>query len=287
MAEDYTFMDDWTDEEVADFKEEAREKEISLEGASGGMETAFPAEKIVAEGDSWFDYLPGTDIIDCLRSHYNYVIRNYAKAGDTLENMIYGTEIDSYFDRISPTIERVLKKIKALQPKVFLFSGGGNDIAGEEFASFLNHKSSGLPPLREDYVDTMVNTVFRKYFEDLISRVEAVSPATYIVTHGYGHTIPTGKGVTFLIFTFVGPWIRPALAKKGIFDKAEQRETVARMIDAYNNMLHQLAESNDSFIYVDLRHEIDPEDDWVNELHLKNSAYARVTDKIHKAISEL
>lgn len=48
--------------------------------------------KIVAEGDSWFDYFPGTDFIDCLRKHHGYYLeKNYAKAGDTLENMIYGT----------------------------------------------------------------------------------------------------------------------------------------------------------------------------------------------------
>ncbi len=274
-------MDNWTSEQVADFKEEA------LDAESSDLESAFKPEYIVAEGDSWFDYLPGTDIIDCLRYHHGYRIKNYAKAGDTLENMIYGTEIDRSFGRVSPTIERVLKKIEAMQPRIFLFSGGGNDIAGDEFASFLNHKDSGLASLREDYVNTMVNSVFRKYFDDLIAKVATASANTNIVTHGYGHTIPTGEGVDFLIFTFAGPWLRPALAQKGIFDRVEQRKTVEQMINAYNDLLSQLAVANDRFIYVDLRGEIDPENDWVNELHLKNSAYARVAEKIHQMIREL
>lgn len=288
MANDYAYMDKWTSEQVADFKEEAREAEVPVSDVESlGLESFTKAQKIVAEGDSWFDYLPGTDLIDCLRSHHSYSIKNFAKAGDTLENMIYGTEIDRHFERISPTIERVLKKLKVLQPRIFLFSGGGNDIAGDEFESFLNHKNSGLPSLREEYADTMINTVFRKYFEDLIDKVKAVSPETNIVTHGYGHTLPTGKGVDFLIFSFAGPWLRPALARKGIFNWDEQRETVAHMIDAYNEMLIQLASAKDRFFHIDLRTEIDPENDWINELHLKNSAYARAADRIHRVINDL
>ena len=73
------------------------------------------------------------------------MIESFAKAGDTLENMIYGTGINRQFQRVNPTIELVLGRIHALQPKVVLFSGGGNDVAGDEFESYLNHKSSGLP----------------------------------------------------------------------------------------------------------------------------------------------
>lgn len=48
--------------------------------------------KIVAEGDSWFDYsLAGIDIVDCLRAYHRYKVKTFASAGDTLENMIYGS----------------------------------------------------------------------------------------------------------------------------------------------------------------------------------------------------
>ncbi|WP_296824796.1 hypothetical protein, partial [Sulfurovum sp.] len=81
-----------------------------------------------------------------------------------------------------------------------------------------------LSPLRNDYIDYMIHVVFKKYFEYLIAKVAAKSPNTHILTHGYGHTIPTGKGVNFLIFTFAGPWLRPALTMKRIFDSSQQRE---------------------------------------------------------------
>jgi lysophospholipase L1-like esterase len=278
---------------VAAFKESARlgageqvSGEPSLE-AFGLEATGGSLGKLVAEGDSWFDYLPGTDLIDCLKGLFNYDIENYAKAGDTLENMIFGTGINRRFERVSPQIDTVLKRIGQLQPKVFLFSGGGNDVAGDEFESYLNHKHSGLPALREAVAEQMIEQVFRKYFEDLIARVAARSPDTHIVAHGYGHTVPTGEGVDFLFFTFAGPWLRPALAKKGILDTNEQRSVVFLLIDAYNEMLKSLDQAHAKFHHVDLRSILNPDTDWANELHLKNSAYARSAKQIHDKMQTL
>ncbi len=283
MGKTYKQMDKWSSEQVAEFKEQGRRRQVS---AVRTLKAAEPVQ-LVAEGDSWFDYLPGTDIIDCLRNYYNYEIDNYAHVGDTLENMIYGTGINRKFQRTPPSIDMVLKRLGEVKPKVFLFSGGGNDVAGDEFESYLNHKLSGLAVLRQDFLGQMINVIFRKYYEDLIQKVAAVSPDTHIITHGYGRTVPTGVGVDFLVFTFAGPWLRPALAKKGIFDTVEQRKTAFAVIDAFNDMLADVAAQNARFHCVDLRKMIDPDNDWVNELHLHNSAYARVADRIHREIQSL
>ena len=288
MPDQFSEMDNWTSEQVSLFKEQAKNKELENRTTrTFELETVAGPGTIVAEGDSWFDYLPGTDLIDCLRNHHDYVIDNYAKAGDTLENMIYGTNINTRFERLSPTIDRVLRQLGKLKPKVFLFSGGGNDVAGEELESYLNHKNSGLPVLREQFAHNIINVVFRKYFEDLISRVAAMSPDTRILVHGYGHTAPTGTGVDLLFFSFAGPWMRPALAKKGILDLAEQRNAVFTLIDKYNEMLEELARHHLNFHYIDLRDMLDPDRDWANELHLRNSAYARIAQRIHDLIQTL
>lgn len=284
MLNQFVEMDAWNSEQVAQFKETGRLR--GLENLQEAMicYEAVNRTTLVAEGDSWFDYSPGTDLIDCLRNHYNYLIDNYAQAGDTLENMIYGSQINNRFERVPPTIDRVLMRLKQLQPKVFLFSGGGNDVAGQGFESYLNHKNSGLPILRVSFVNDMINVVFRQYWEDLITKVETVSPETHIITHGYGYTPPTGKGVEWLFLTFCGPWLKPTLIRKGILDPIEQREVIFTVLDQYNQMLFDLAQKHDKFHYVDLRPLIDQEKDWVNELHLRNSAYARVAEKFHLTI---
>jgi hypothetical protein len=286
---DYAYMDELSDEEVAKFKEEGIEQQEAF-GDKSLIEphALFERQQIVAEGDSWFDYLPGTDLIDCLRNHHGYSIKNYGDAGDTLENMVYGAKFNKgSFQPTEPTIFKVLRKIEQLKPKVFLFSGGGNDIAGDEFGSYLNHAGTGLPPLRNEYIDYMINNVFKKCCTDLISKVADVSPHTHIIMHGYGHTAPTGKAVSLLGFKFAGPWLRPALTAKRILDTATQARTVEVMIDSYNEMLKSLDEAYPSFHHVDLRQIIDANDDWVNELHLKNSAYARAADRISGVISEI
>jgi hypothetical protein len=284
MPQDFREMNEWTDEQVAQFKERRRPAAGVRAMAMKGITRP---SVLVAEGDSWFDYVPGTDIIDCLRGNHDYEIENYANAGDTLENMIYGTGITRRFERSTPTINAVLRTLGQLKPRAFLFSGGGNDVAGEEFESYLNHADSGLPPLRTTYLNDMVNVVFRKYYVDLIGKVAAVSPDTYIVTHGYGHTVPTGDAVSWWFLTFAGPWLRPALAKKGIMDPIIQRQIVKDVIDTFNTMLADVAQHHKMFRYVDLRGLIDPDTDWANELHLRNSAYARVAQCIHEEIQSL
>lgn len=130
LTGNYEEMDNWDSKKVAEFKETAKLKKTQ---ASIGMEARLLEEttkkpgKIIAEGDSWFDYMPGTDLMDCLKNLFDYDIDNYATAGDTLENMIFGTRINKNFQRVTPQIETVLLRIQQVQPKVFLFSGGGND----------------------------------------------------------------------------------------------------------------------------------------------------------------
>jgi hypothetical protein len=283
MSPNFKEMDNWSKEEIEHFKEKARApRAVGMLGVKGAA-----VGTLVAEGDSWFDYPVGTDIIDCLRSHYGYEIINYAKAGDTLENMIYGTKINRRLEPVSPSIEDVLARLTDLKPKVFFFSGGGNDVAGDEFESYLNHKLSGLPFLRQQFLEDMVNKVFRKYFEDLIAKVAAVSPDTYILVHGYGRTAPTGEGVDILVFNFAGPWLLPALVRKRILDTNEQRQSVFIAINTYNEMLEDLSLNNPKFKHIDLRDMLDPDHDWVNELHLYNSAYARVAERFHQEIEQL
>lgn len=59
------------------------------------------------------------------------------------------------------------------------------------------------------------------------------------------------------------------------------------MIDKYNEMLKGLAKQHNNFYHVDLRDMLDPDRDWVNELHLSNSAYARVAERIHNIIQTM
>ena len=78
----------------------------------GGIERAGEEndeEVIVAEGDSWFNYgvgriRAGRDILHNLTEHYKII--KVAKAGDTLENMVYGTSLNLWKKRKRPSWEK-------------------------------------------------------------------------------------------------------------------------------------------------------------------------------------
>lgn len=234
-------------------------------------------EKIVAEGDSWFDYPPGLDILDQLKRRHGYKIYKVSDAGDTIENMVYGTKIRSNFSRRLPQVEETLNAISRHRPKVVLLSGGGNDLAGPELESFLNHKDSGLPPLRAEYARYMFLVVFKKAYQDILDRIWNIDPSIHIIGHGYGHAIPDGRAVRIIGIRFSGPWLRPALAKKNITSPGEAQDVIRQLIDLFNEMLGELNRDNANFHYLDLRAGI-TRDDWVNELHLTNQAFGRVAD---------
>ena len=288
MANKYTEMDQWSDEEVALFKES---DELILEqvGNVKDQPVGFYIKKtksplsVISEGDSWFDYKISADLIDCLKRYHGYQIKNYATPGDTLENMIYGTETNRQYERSTPQIKVVLKRVKKEQPNVFLFSGAGNDIAGNQFGSFLYHAESGLGTLKQDFAINTIKVEFRKFYQHLIEKILQISPETHIFTHGYGYARPTGKGAGILGMQFVGPWLLPALGRKGIDPQKEGKEVVEVLIDLFNEMLGELDNEVPNFHYVDLRPFIN-DDDWRDEMHLKSSAFRLASDQIDLAI---
>src|SRR3954453_11811089 len=105
--------DVWTTERVVEF-----ESDVTKQG-------------LVAEGDSWFDYAPGIDILDHL-TKLGHAIAKVAKAGDSLENMVFGTEYDSNFSRRPNPLDHTIRLMNDEGAKILLFSGGGNDVAGDE-----------------------------------------------------------------------------------------------------------------------------------------------------------
>lgn len=122
MADNFSYLDQFTREEVAEFKEASKLKAVERQRGEQFLlsaATGVRRRRLIAEGDSWFDYLPGTDLIDCLRNLFDYDIEKFAKAGDTLENMIFGTGINRHFEREVPQIYTILRRIEQIKPKVF------------------------------------------------------------------------------------------------------------------------------------------------------------------------
>jgi hypothetical protein len=101
--------------------------------------------RIIAEGDSWFSHPLNPTVIDVLQQE-GFAVRNLARAGDTLEEMILKAQY--------------LPDLKTGSVRHFLFFGGGNDFLGnlEELVELF----TGLheDPENEDDVEYYVKNRF-------------------------------------------------------------------------------------------------------------------------------
>ena len=258
--------------------------------------------KLLAQGDSWFDYPPGTDLIDCLHSNHGHIITNIAVAGSTLNDEAYGPVPRQMFglplgtkqsndpDRITELVNRILTD----RPQALLLSAGGNDIAGDEFFSFVNNAKSGLSAINQKVLDGVVNGTFRAAYEYLITTaIAAAKDATLtmpIFTHGYDYPWPDGRGLISFIGWKVGPWFDETFNLKNYpnhnaADLKTRHDIVVNFIDSMNTMLAGLAQQYAGKVFhVNLTGTLSSTADWANELHPGNAGFRTLADKIDAAL---
>ncbi len=257
---------------------------------------------LIAEGDSWFDY-PFFDALGCLEAR-GFEIESVAHKGDTLEDMAHDP---AQVDKLTRAFEKV--KARGQKPRAILLSGGGNDIAGDEFALLLNHTRSGLPRINATVVQGIVDERLRTAMASLIGVVTRLAEAHFgervrVIVHGYDHAIPDGRGYLGGTWILPGPWLEPGFRRKGyVFARARERATalaanavvVRELIDRYNEMLARLVrdlakEGLGHVRHVDLRGTLScvmPKayrSDWNDELHPTRSGFDKVAARLASAI---
>jgi hypothetical protein len=257
---------------------------------------------LIAEGDSWFDY-PFYDVLGLLERD-GYEVESVAHRGDTLEDMAHDP---GQVERLARAFERV--KARGQKPRAILLSGGGNDIAGDEFAMLVNHANSGLPVLNTTVADGVIQERLRTAMASLVGVVTRLSESHFqerptVVLHGYDYPVPDGRGWLGGAWILPGPWLEPGFRRKGhaaerALDRNAVLEANARvvrdLIDRYNVMLSGLVEDLASaglphVRHVDLRGTLSAalpsgyKADWGNELHPTKPGFAKVTARIAAAL---
>jgi hypothetical protein len=224
------------------------------------MLAATPAKRVftlLAQGDSWFDYPPGTDLIDCLHSNYGHAITNIAVAGSTLNDEAYGPVPRELFGLpLGPKqsddpnrITELVHHIQQLKPQALLVSAGGNDVAGDEFFSFVNNGLSGLPAINGEVLNGVINTTFKTAYSYLIETALAAAGDAGITMpvfpHGYDYPWPDGRGVFSFLGWKVGPWFDPTFNAKnypnnGPTDLQAHHDIIVAFVDSLNAMLEAI-----------------------------------------------
>jgi lysophospholipase L1-like esterase len=254
--------------------------------------------RLMAQGDSWFDYPPGNDIVDCLHNFHGHVFRgpqgdvtNLAVAGSTLNDEAYGPVPWGQSGDIS-RIAELVHRIREDRPDALLLSGGGNDVAGPEFFSFINNADSGLPEINQDVVNGVINQTFRKAFEYLIDF--AIAAAGHrkmpIFIHGYDYPWPDGRGVIDFILWKIGPWFHESFNHKNYFykdanDLWRRHNIVKNFIDPLNALIIELETKYKGRVFYDkLTETLRLRNEWANELHPRNPGFALLAAKINDAL---
>jgi len=244
-----------------------------------------PTGLLVAEGDSWFDY-PFHDVLTMLEDEHGFDVESVAHKGDTVEDMAYS---GGQFDDFVRLLEKLLRQGRV--PNAILLSGGGNDVAGDQFAMLINHAASGLPPLNDDVVRGVIDVRVRNAYAFLISGLTEIAMQLLqrpirIILHGYDFAVPDGRGVLGGFAFLPGPWLQPGFHVKGHGDLEANKRVMVDVIDRFNEMLRGLAAAPGfgHVRYVDLRDTLTYKRDWANELHPTEGGFRAVALKIASAI---
>jgi len=213
--------------------------------------------RLVSEGDSWFQHPRIEDTIDHLSNHY--AIYSLGAAGDELRNMFKENEY--------------LPALEDQEARGILFSGGGNDIMGGRFGSFLNSYTPGNDPkrfLNDTFfaeLDQMMN-IYRAIYTSL----GQLLPDVKIFTHGYDYVIPRN-----------GKWLGKPMVEKGI-DTPQDKIALSRVIiDEFGERMIALAAKFPNVEYVDTRRTVCK---WHDELHPDKNGFQQVALKFYKRINE-
>lgn len=236
--------------------------------------TAQTAGYLLAIGDSWFDY-PIHDILTRLDDNYGYNIESSAHRGDPIETMVSRVgQLDKF--------ARCMDKIVALgaSPKAILISGGGDDIAGNEFGMLINNIDLQPIPGWNDQIlagviDTRIAAAYRLMFLSVNSYCQRDRGRTFpILVHGYDYPVPDGRGFLGGGWILPGPWLKPGFDEKLFTDLNATTQMMMTVIDRFNAMLQNLVQEPGfaNVNYIDLRGTLsnkpaDYEQWWANEIH--------------------
>lgn len=270
----------------------ARARDVQIERRFIRAAGAKGIATLVAEGDSWFDYL-WWDVLDQLENEHGFDVESVAHQGDRVEDMAYTGDQLGKFKKV---LEKMLRRSEL--PKAILLSGGGNDVAGDEFFMLLDHASSANPGLNEDVVRGVIEVRIRNAYVTILTAVTDLCVATTghtipILVHGYGRPVPDGRGFAGGWWKLPGPWLRPAFHQKGFLDQGRNRDMLATLIDRFNAMVKGVAADArfPHVRYVDLRgllpNGANYKDWWGNELHPTTKGFKAVADRFAQVIARI
>jgi hypothetical protein len=236
--------------------------------------SAAPSPLImVGVGDSWFDYpLPLIDPTDVLQS-----LKSLANVRPTILKLAHYGEVatDLLGQKRRDLLIQTLTDPDSGPVDAILFSGGGNDLIGDQFRFWLNDaqsvKHDATHAINQALVDDMF-AIIRSAYDDLIGIRNQYAKNAALVFHAYDFAKPTGVGVCG---NLKGPWLQPSLVGRGWTDLQEGAGIVKSLLEQFQTLLSAF-HSSKSNIYVVQTHGTLKDNEWANELHPTSDGFGDI-----------
>lgn len=257
------------------------------------VKSSTTAGYLLAVGDSWFDY-PIHDVLTKLDDLFGYNIESAAHKGDPIEAMVSHV---GQLDKFSRCLDKVVG-LGAL-PKAILVSGGGDDIAGNEFGMLINDKDLPIAGWNDQVlagvIDTRIAAAYRLMISSIKQYCQMDLGRTFpILVHGYDYPVPDGRGFLGGWGPLPGPWLKPGFDEKLFVNLPETTAMMVTAIDHFNAMLQRLVQEPEfaDVHYVDLRGTLSNKPAnykswWANELHPTGDGFAAVAQKFQAVLATL
>lgn len=229
---------------------------------SGG----FSGERIVSEGDSWFQYpILLDDVIDNFIAQKDFAVRSLGAAGDLVEHMNVRRE---YMAALGETGARVM-----------LLSGGGNDLLGEgRLAELLLPYKNGMKVedvVNKDALQRVADRILG-YYGAILKDVEGTYPHVTIFGHGYDTPFPKKDGNYF----------GKPFAEAGI-PLEFGRKVIEYIVDYYSARLSAFEAQFDNYRFIDLKGSISAHpNSWKDELHPKDAGFEDAAKRLLDAVRD-
>ena len=238
------------------------------------------ALRILTEGDSWFAFpLPSRPNIP------DNLITTFGEKAAWLRLEGNGDEAVEILKGDQRNYLRGLLADDALGIEALLFSGGGNDIVGEDLLPLLKDFVPGADWRscidQERFLRRMDQ--IEAAYEELVDLRDDHRPDCVIFTHAYDFAIPSGKAIK-LPGLKVGPWMRPYLQQRGIGDPVMQRRIIRYMLEQFGELMSKLEKRHHGIVYVRTQGTL-ADNQWGDELHPTAAGFTRIAKLFETALT--
>jgi len=239
----------------------------------------------LAQGDSWFDYPLGGCVPFAQRTDMIALLPAVLPVGSSVVSLAHfglaTTEelgLSRQRDMIS-TLRNAANWADG-KPDAILFSGGGDDICGDQFLMYLDYADeSGSTGLNAERFAALLASVRASYLA-LFAFRDRYAPGVPIIGHAYDFAIPSGVAVA----PGVGPWLAPALEQVGRLSQG--RSIVKDALTRFNAMLADFEKDGSRKFYVARTQGLLAEEEWENELHPTPAGFAKMAKVAADAVAK-